>query len=657
MSRVQQRLIILLLLILLASWFGLNRGRPRPTEESFLGYLKEREEFVAPSYPLTLFSTNGPYGISMVSAIAIGRGNILYVGTYGGGLYKSEDGGKSWRYANRGLKDDFVVSLAVAQDQTLYAGTIRAGLFKSTDRAESWVQLDGGLGHAEIRAILTVSEREFYVGTERGIFRSTDGGNTWRSVHNGLRPVLVRTMVMGTDHTLYMGTQGEGIYKTRDPEKGWKSIGESLLFEPGVIETVVRAMVRDPEGNLYAGTLGSGVFKSADGGEFWRKSNEGLSSTSIRAMAVSGEGVLYVGTGRGVFVSRDRGAHWQEINEGLLSPPIESMALAEDGSLYVGTGTGVSYRPPGGKEWILLSDGLLIPKVRSVELGSKGEIYTVADGRGVLRSRDAGKSWIPQTEELSGTFPRAVISGEEGSLFLLSEEGLFGRPSKGEWRNLGTGVLPRVLSIASWNRRLFAGTERGLYRSGDQGEHWERVNEVEPEPIRQVQRGAAGVYLMTEGGIWTGGKTQDWKKIEPPFKMHLVALAVGPKDRLAIAGEEGLFMQDPDGKWRDALWRPLSNGRIRVVHFDPVFPDLIFLGTERGLFWTVDEGHRWNAAHNSKGLPFADAVNAVVSHPSGALFVGTETRGIQVGLARIKSTGWIQRFFPFLASLSRTVRK
>ena len=645
MSPLAKRLLILLLLVLLAAWIGLNRGRQRPEEETFLGYLKERPDYVSPAYPLTLYSTNGPFGISMVSSIAVGKGDLLYVGTYGGGLYKSEDRGKSWRYANRGLKDEFIISLAVTEDQTVYAGTIRAGLSRSADRGESWVQIDGGLGRAEIRALLLLPGGEFYVGTGRGIFQSLDGGTSFHSIHNGIDPVLVRTILKGNRGTLYIGTQGMGIFRTDDPQRGWTPIGENLFFEAGVLETVIRTMVRDSRGNLYAGTLGSGVFKSRDGGESWTRINQGLNNTSVRAMAISPDGILYAGTGAGVFMSEDAGRHWQEINQGLLSLNVESMALAEDGRLYVGTGAGISLRPPGRSEWSLLTEALLIPRVRDLVLGSNGEVYAIVEGRGLLRSTDGGKIWVPLAEDLPGSVPRAAVSPQERTVYLVTEEGLYGRRPKEDWRRLGEGVLPKVYCVGFERSFLWAGTERGLYESQDQGDHWEPVKGVDSVAIRTVRGGAKGTYLITDEGLWAGRAGGQWKRLAQPLQTRAVALAVGPGDRLAVASEERLFLQTGEGAWLEAAWDPSSKGRIRTVQFDSLAKDLLFVGTDQGLFWTGDGGRQWSSAHSAKGSLFSDAVDAIVFHPSGVLFVATQSRGVQVGFSQIRRPGWIERHF------------
>jgi ligand-binding sensor domain-containing protein len=642
MTRLQQRLIILLLLALLGAWVGVNWGRfVSPREEAFLGYLKESEDYFAPAFPVTLYPTNGPFGVGIVSAIAAGKGGPLYIGTYGGGLFKSDDGGQSWRHSAKGMKDDFVVTLVITPDQTVYAGTIRAGLYKSLDRGESWVGLNDGLDHAEVRAILPLPDGRMYAGTLQGIYASEDAGLHWRSVHTGMQPVLVRSIIQGNGRELYMGTQGLGIFKTSDPATGWTPIADDFFYEPGFRETVVRSLIRDGRGDLYAGTFGSGIFKSRNGGKSWNKANEGLGSLSIRALVSSRKGFLYAGTGRGVFESRDGGRSWREINQGLSNRPVESLAVGDGESLYVGTGIGIYGRRSEGAEWVPLNRGLLIPRIRDLVQDSKGTLYAATDGRGVLKSPDGGKSWIARNDGLPTLSTLSVAVTEAETLYVATRDGLLRRrPKEEEWQLLGGPTLPRVLCVGADKEMVWAGTDRGLYQSRDGGERWELVETVGREAIRQLRLGGEEIFVVSDRGIWAGRKGT-WHELPWPAASPPVALSLGPQGRLAAATTDDLYLRNGE-EWRE-IGRGFSGKGIRTVAFDPVFPDILFVGTDRGLFWSQDGGRQWNPAREPGGRLFTDPVRAIVHHPSGVLFLGTETQGVQVAFDQIDRPGWIRR--------------
>jgi photosystem II stability/assembly factor-like uncharacterized protein len=645
MTRVQQRLILFVLLVLLAAWVGVNWGKrtARSVDDAFLGYLKSDPEFSPPAYPLTSYPTNGPFGVGVVSAIAAGKGEVLYIGTYGGGLLKSENGGESWRRSIKGLGDEFIVSLAVTGDGTVYAGTIRAGLYKSGDQGESWTGINEGLGFSEVRTILPLSSKEIYVGTERGVYRSLDGGGHWDSIHKGVPPVLVRSILNGPDHTLYIGTQGLGIFTTQDPAEGWRSVDEDFFFEPGFRERIVRALVRDRRGALFAGTLGSGIFRSRDGGKSWLKANEGLDNLSIRAMAVSPEGVLYAGTGRGVYESRDGGLRWNPVNPETMAQPVEAMALAEKGRLYVGTGSGLYLWRSEKEGWISLSDSLLVPPVRDLEIDSKGTLYAVAEGRGVVKSEDGGKSWVTQGEGLRNASPLAIAPGGEG-LYLVAREGLFGKNPKEPWRPIGGKGLPRVLTVGFAESVIYAGTDGGLYQSRDEGGHWEPDPTAGNGPIRQIGQRGGKIYLLSKEDLQVGSPKGGWRKIPPPASDSPVHFAVGPNGDLAVATPKTVYFREGES-WREIGQGLSAKGPLHTVLFDPSISDVLFVGGDQGLFWTADRGRQWNPAHKIAGPFFRDPVHAIVIHPSGVLFTGTETEGVQVVFDRIERPGWVKRFF------------
>ena len=131
------------------------------------------------------WSSHGPAGGS-VQALAIDPStpNTLYAGTFGNGVFKSIDGGASWRQANTGLTDLRVRALAVnpKAPNTLYAGTSGGGVFKSTDGSATWQSAGTGLAdlYITVLAIDPQSPATLYAGTRWSpVYKSTNSGATW----------------------------------------------------------------------------------------------------------------------------------------------------------------------------------------------------------------------------------------------------------------------------------------------------------------------------------------------------------------------------------------------------------------------------------------------------------------------------------------------
>ncbi|MFC1941405.1 WD40/YVTN/BNR-like repeat-containing protein [Chloroflexota bacterium] len=209
---------------------------------------------------------------------------IMYLGTFPAGIYKSTDGGTSWRESNVGWTNDGVFCLVFHPDNTdiIYAGTYN-GLNRSLDGGEHWETWDKGWPAEQwvfdiefdphnpdiMYACSKNGEdmgrgREGFHGT---VTKSIDGGANWFEITSGLNvnqefynividPVL--------PDTLYMATQNEGIFITRDGGNGWSPWNEGLdNLQAGTNgNNVTSVLALSADGKvLYFGTNGSGVWR------------------------------------------------------------------------------------------------------------------------------------------------------------------------------------------------------------------------------------------------------------------------------------------------------------------------------------------------------------------------------------------------------------
>ncbi len=134
-----------------------------------------------------------------------------------GGLFKSTDGGMSWRPINARLADVNVLTIDPRTPTTLYAADLRGGVFKSTDGGGSWQAINAGLTNPKINA-LTIDPQTsttLYVGTlGSGVFKSINGGASWQAINAGLADFNVWAMAIDprTPTTLYAGTYSLAKY-------------------------------------------------------------------------------------------------------------------------------------------------------------------------------------------------------------------------------------------------------------------------------------------------------------------------------------------------------------------------------------------------------------------------------------------------------------
>ena len=211
------------------------------------------------------------------SAFAINSRNpqIVYAAS-GSGVFKSTDGGASWRAASAGLTEQYVFDLAIDQHRpaTLYAAT-ESGVFKSANGGGSWHKTSMPDVDTVSLALHPRNSQVIYAGTDDDVYKSGDAGASWQKVKTARR---VCTIVIDPKQpaTVYAGSGG-GVFKSTDAGRSWKARNVGLFPNEtpdghSLAEGFVSAIVvnsRHPQ-TLYLGCQ-RGVWKSTDGARTWRR--------------------------------------------------------------------------------------------------------------------------------------------------------------------------------------------------------------------------------------------------------------------------------------------------------------------------------------------------------------------------------------------------
>ena len=295
-------------------------------------------------------------GAASIQALTTVGKQVVYAGSFGMGIFRSDDRGGVWSSANEGLTDPFVLSLATAKDGTVYAGTFRGGVFLSRDAGKTWKALNDGLKQLEIKTLL-VSSNGIYAGTGDGVYILNPDHTKWSVLTGGLDEILVHAIARASDGTLYAGTSGKGVLQFKQRSSGWLRLRQGLRDHEGLVENFIRVLTIDKEQGIYAGTFDGGVFRSGDGGQTWSPISRALPNDSIRGLISNDRGV-YVATGRGIFKTVDKGRQWTPLNTGLSNLSVQVLLDAGDGSFYAGTSAGVFRTDNDGQNWTAISEGL-----------------------------------------------------------------------------------------------------------------------------------------------------------------------------------------------------------------------------------------------------------------------------------------------------------
>ena len=161
----------------------------------------------------------------------------LFAGT-SGGVYRSIDGAKIWTKVNNGLVPPDVLkssrALSVVKikidphhPKTVYTATLK-GLYKTTDGGDSWKRIAESLPDQFLSDLVLDSARPdvLYVASREGIHKSLDGGTTWQAMNTGLTNLNIRALTISTQNpqVLYLGTNRDGLFRSQNGGQSWEPI-------------------------------------------------------------------------------------------------------------------------------------------------------------------------------------------------------------------------------------------------------------------------------------------------------------------------------------------------------------------------------------------------------------------------------------------------
>ncbi len=622
--------------------------------------------------------------------VGTGENNSQRSVAYGDGVYKSTDGGKSW--ANVGLKtsehigkilidprDSNVVYVA-AQGPLWGPGGDR-GLFKTTDGGKTWnkvLSVDENTGVTDvvldprnpdiIHAASYQRRRHVWTlingGPGSGVHRSTDGGKTWRKLGGGLPGGDVGRIglaVAPTDpDTLYAivetADKSGGIFRSTDNGLTWSRRNPFDAQAQYYSHLVVDPVNKD---RLYVMNVFNQV--SDDGGATLRNLGEASKHVDNHCIWIDPKNPSYylVGCDGGIYESFDKAATWHFKSN---LPVTQFYDIGVDQN----PASGPFYHVYGGTQDNYTLGGPV--RSRSSHGITNGDWFVVQGGDGFHCKVDPTDPNTVYGEYQYGGLCR--YDRKTGNrVDIQPQTGPGEPPLRWNWDS------PLTISPHDAKRLYFAANK--LFRSDDRGDSWKAVS---PDLTRQLDRDK----LPVMGKVW--GPDAVSKHVSTSFYGNCVALAESPmKEGLIYIGtDDGLIQITDDGgaNWRkveafpgvpektyvsklvasqhaagtvfaafdnhknadfkpylmkstDAgkTWAAISGdlperGSVYCLAEDHVNPNLLFCGTEFGLYVTFDGGKKWHRLRN--GLPTIQVKDLVIQKANDDLVVGTFGRGIYV---------------------------
>jgi photosystem II stability/assembly factor-like uncharacterized protein len=572
----------------------------------------------------------GPDGGGVVSVLYNPKNaNVAYVGTWGAGVYKSIDGGRTWRAMNNGL-DNLMINSMVLDPQkpdTVYAGTYKSGVYKSTDGAQTWKQISNGLNQSAIVYALAVDPTNsavIYAGTRSpgmtapwggGVFKTTDGGATWIIHSNLLAEDWVYGLAVDPRNTqiIYAALHEKGVAKSTDGAHSWK------LINSGISDQAMRYVVMDPTNSqvLYAASWhGGSVFKTTNAGQSWAAANGGLGGAKIIDIKVDPaqpRTVYAMSFLRGLFRSDNGGSSWSAVGlspyyvfEVAVNPGAHQTILASavNDALYMSTN--------GGGTWTNSSKGLAAMSVTALASDPvlPGWIFAGTGMQGVFASSDSGSTVTAANNGLGNLEIRSMAMAG-GILYAgTSTGGIYKSSNRGSgWAEINRGLpqadQKRLQSEPAMKRYQNWGPVEDFLLEGLDPAHLDPVQPkttiaapilalaVDPKDSNLVLAGTggSGVYRTTNGSDWAasglGGQM-------------VYALAISPADsHIVFAGTDGaagsVWKSSDSGRTWTKLGNGLNSKSVQTLAIQPGQGNKIYAGTSTGLYRSTDGGTTWSA--------------------------------------------------------------
>ena len=557
---------------------------------------------------------------------------VVYAVAYGGGVFRSDDGGITWAppSAAASMRGQGVVTVSPADPREVLFSAVQFFLphfARSRDGGATWERITVGSSD-EVGGVIGLvydptNSARLYARTFNGLFLSTNDGRTWRRIAfagSSIGRLYVDPHAPMRLLVLVDLPQGSTLLESGDGGATWiERISSNTAGNP------MFAVDRVHPTTLYF-TIGAGLLVSEDDGATWREAAGSGDLVGLTNLATTPSGALLAASFYGIQRSVDQGATFGRTRTG---DSIGQIALAPDGTLYAAGNFGIWRSTADGATWSRSVRGITGQYVLGLAASGGPRPALLAAGAGLFRGTAGGTLWSP--------VPKASGIGTFNPYF-----------------------PPYVLAFSPRDPRLaFAVLDGGVFRSSDGGISWHQIRPLHNYPLGDLGpwrfafafdsndpqtvyffAGFAGLsfsFYSTDGG-------ETWlHRFRAP---ELASVAIDPHRTSTLIGVTvtGLLKSDDRG----VHWRPIAPevGKPTVVAFDP--RGVLYAGTENSGVWASRDGGT-TFRPLGRGL-HGERIAMLLADPAhpGRLFASVARRGVFLWDAR--ATAWRKLALDFPAA-------
>jgi photosystem II stability/assembly factor-like uncharacterized protein len=661
----------------------------------------------------------GPFRGGRVLAVTgvPGEPNVFYFGGASGGVWKTTDTGVSWHplFDKQPIASIGAIAVAASDHNIIYAGTGEAcirgnisygnGVYKSIDGGKTWKNV--GLRDSRHIGALIVDPKNpnivfvaalghaYGPNEERGIFRSLDGGATWQKVlykdnktgaidvvfdpDNSNTVFASMWEVYRTPWSLNSGGAGSGLYKSNDGGATWTRL-EGHGLPSGIMGRIGVSVSGADSNRIYAliESKQGGLYRSDDGGESWIRINEdgrmrqrAWYFTHIFADPKAVDTVYILNTG--LFRSTDGGKTFNLLpaphgdHHGLWIDPDNPQRLinGNDGGATVSVDGGASwstqYNQPTAQFYHVITDDRWPYYIYGAQQDNSTIAIRSYDDDGVIGRQD----WY---EVGGGESGYIAPYPPEPNIVYAGAESIITRFDKRTEQTVDVSVWPLDVSgngaetlkhRFNWTsplltsphdpNTLYSAAER-IFKSTDNGQSWTPISPDLTRNDKSRQKPSGGpitlditsveyydtIFAVAEsplkkGMIWAGTDdglvqlTQDggqhWTNVTPQDMPESSMISIVEPSHFDAGTAYLAVDRHKFDDFRPFIYRTRDNGKtwilaangipegsyVRSVREDPKHKGLLFAGTETGVYFSLDDGGHWQALKlNLPAVPIHD---------------------------------------------------